>query len=42
MSSSSATARVVFLARSSYAPAHPTQNSHSTSDAVVDVLAERP
>ena len=30
--SSSATARVVFFARSSYAPAHPTQNSHSTSD----------
>src|SRR3954470_12508045 len=31
MSSSSATARVVFLARSSYAPAQPTQNSQSTS-----------
>ena len=30
MSSSSATARVVFLARSSYAPAQPTQNSQST------------
>src|SRR6478735_2282989 len=30
-SSSSATARVVFLARSSYAPAQPTQNSQSTS-----------
>ena len=29
--SSSATAWVVFLARSSYAPAQPTQNSHSTS-----------
>src|SRR3954452_8060115 len=29
--SSSATACVVFFARSSYAPAHPTQNSHSTS-----------
>src|SRR6187431_310890 len=31
MSSSSATARVVFFARSSYAPAQPTQNSQSTS-----------
>ena len=30
MSSSSATARVVFFARSSYAPAQPTQNSQST------------
>src|SRR5918997_3288095 len=30
-SSSSATARVVFFARSSYAPAQPTQKSHSTS-----------
>ena len=30
MLSSSATARVVFLARSSYAPAQPTQNSQST------------
>ena len=30
MFSSSATARVVFLARSSYAPAQPTQNSQST------------
>ena len=31
MFSSSATAWVVFLARSSNAPAQPTQNSHSTS-----------
>ena len=30
MFSSSATARVVFFARSSYAPAQPTQNSQST------------
>ena len=37
MCSSSATARVVFLARSSSAPAQPTQNRYSTSVEVLDV-----
>ena len=40
MCSSSATALVVFFARSSSAPAQPTQNRYSTSSGILAVVAD--